>query len=90
MLKNLFRLIAGGRAHPKITFTCRGVNSELVIHASLRQLPADILRPLCVLPGAKLTFTGWCSWCITATGPTGTLANIHNVILRNRGLYGKR
>lgn len=90
MLKNLFRLIAGGRAHPKITFTCRGINSELIIHASLRQLPADILRTLFALPGATIKPIDWRSWCITATGRTGTLANIHNAILRNRGLNGKR
>jgi hypothetical protein len=90
MLKNLFRLFAGGPAHPEIVFTCRGIYSELVIRARLRQLPAGILRPLCLLPGATIKPAGWRSWCITVMGPTGALANIHNVLLHSRGIYGKR
>ncbi|MGJ3444852.1 hypothetical protein [Enterobacter sp. PTB] len=57
MLKNVFRLFAGGRAHPEIVFTCRGINFEQVINAI--QLPADILRPLCALPGATLMCPLW-------------------------------
>ncbi|MFX2612039.1 hypothetical protein [Enterobacter mori] len=89
MLKKLFRRLAGGRAQPKIVFTCRGINSELIINTSILQFPADILRPLCSLPGAKITPTGWRTWRVTATGPTGTLAVIHNITLRNRGNHEK-
>ncbi|MFZ4171184.1 hypothetical protein ACEV60_21390 [Enterobacter ludwigii] len=84
MLKNLFRLFAGGPAHPEIVFTCRGINSELVINLT----PENILAhrgTVYAFPDGLMK-TGRRRWQLKTEKPTAFLAVVHNNILKGRGL----
>ncbi|MDK9356721.1 hypothetical protein [Lelliottia wanjuensis] len=85
MFKNLFRHLAGGRAQPKIVFTCRGINSELVAVVDIRK---DLQWPLVWLlnlPGVDIKSIGWRTLRITSVANTQELSRVHNKLL-SRGL----
>jgi hypothetical protein len=84
MLKNLFRLFAGGPAHPEIVFTCRGINSELVINLTPKNILAH--RGTIYLFPAGIKKTGRRRWQLKIEKPTAFLAVVHNNILRERGM----
>ncbi|ELN2578457.1 hypothetical protein OVA10_25405 [Lelliottia sp. SL45] len=84
MLKKLFRLFAGGRARPEIVFTCRGINSELVINLTAENMFSHrgviYVFPDCV------TRSGFRRWQLRVERSTAFLAVVHNNILKDRGL----
>lgn len=88
MFKKLFRLFAGGRAHPKnerpdISFTCMGINSVLVVTAKINVAPPEILQCLFSASDVRLAFEGESfGGYVRATGSTRTLSRIHNQLLR--------
>lgn len=84
MLKNLFRLFAGGRAHPEIVFTCRGIYSELVINFTREN--AHTHRGTIYAFPDKVMQVSRHQWQLRIVKRTDFLAVVHNTILRDRGL----
>lgn len=82
MLKKLFRAISGGKIHPKFTFSCTGINSELVVVANLLTLPRALMVDLLTVPGARITHCRWLIWEIAITAHTQRISRIHNNLLR--------
>ncbi|WP_336285483.1 hypothetical protein [Citrobacter arsenatis] len=85
MFKNLFRRFAGGRAHPKIVFTCRGIKSELVATVNIHKENRFTLVTLLNMPNTDIEFIGWRTWRITSIAHTQALSRVHNKLL-SRGL----
>jgi hypothetical protein len=86
MFKKLFRRLAGGRAHPKFVFTCRGITSELVATVNIHKENRFTLVAMLNLPHAEIEFIGWRTWRISSVASTQELSRIHNRLLRRGGL----
>ncbi|EOV9570218.1 hypothetical protein ACN5LI_001838 [Cronobacter turicensis] len=82
MFKELFRRIAGGRVHPKIVFTCRGINSKLVVIVDIRKDYQWPLVWLLNLPGIDIRSASWRTLRITSVANTKDLSRVHNKLLK--------
>lgn len=81
MFKKLFQRLAGGQTRPKIVFTCRGINSELVATVNIHKENRFMLVMLLNMPGAEIDFVGWRTWRISSVAHTQELSRIHNRLL---------